>query len=219
MNHESAINVTLDNEDLNVLKSSPIVSSNGSTLYITYTANTIEDIYNNKGPALDMLPADFVLLDVTGPAVENFDLDIDSSTLVLSFSETVNMSTFDLSQITIHNNEVPASSVQLSTPASPPIVMNLANVIIVLSREDINKLKALQDLAFDENSTYINVTTSLVMDIRGNNNRLIPSPLRVNNYTADSEPLEFLRFDLNLTSNTLSLYFEEPTDIGTFQHQ
>ena len=212
----SVMTIPLNNADLNRLKSEPLLTLNQSFVFITYVGNTIEDVYNNIGPALDSpLPADAVMFDITGPVFLSFDLDMNTNKLTLSFSETVNISSFDISQITIQNNSSsPNFTVTLEPENSTIEVSDLSTVVISLSRSDANAIKALQNLATSINDTYVHITNSLVDDISGNNN--YERTLRVSDYEPDNTELKFLRFDLNLTSNVLSLFFDEPVDISTF---
>ena len=76
---------------------------------------------------------------------------------------------------------------------------------------------ALQDLAVDNETTFISATNELVEDTSSFHNQNQPvSGLQVETYTPDETPVNFLRFDLNLSSNSLTLYFDEPVEVATF---
>ena len=216
----SILNLTLANQDLNYIKSEPLFSSNSSYVFITYETNTIEDVYGNVGPAVTskLLSADDVILDITGPKLKEFDLNMNSNTLTLSFSETINIAEFDVSQITIQSNySDPEYFVTLSSKNTTFELSNYVDVVVQLSRSDANKIKAIQELAFDNTSTFISITDRLVEDISDNQNFPVEGKA-VQNYVRDTSPLEFLRFTINMTSQILMLYFEEPVDIATFDY-
>ena len=130
----------------------------------------------------------------------------------------MNASSFNISEITIQNEQAlnPSRFVQLSS--GNITVVNHSQVIIDLSHFDANAIKAYQDLAVDNDTTYLSMSDNVVLDISGNQNFPILHylSLPVSNYTADIIPPVFENFDLNLTANHVVLYFDEPIDMTTF---
>jgi len=82
----------------------------------------------------------------------------------------VNISTLDLSAVTIQNGAINAnSSVQLSMPASLNVI-DFSVVIISLSSTDADMIKALQDLAVDNSTTFLSATNELLYDTAATSN-------------------------------------------------
>ena len=206
----SLISITLHNTDLNDLKYDIALTSNETE--VSYPRGAFEDVYGNPTPGGSVSHPP--LPDTTPPRLQSFDLDMDTNTLTLSFSETINISTFDLSAITIQNGAL--SSVQLSTPAALDVT-SFSVVVVSLSSTDTDRIKALQDLAVDNSTTFLSATDELLYDTAKTPNQNVPvSGLPVSVYTPDTTPVQFLRFDLNLSSNVLTLYFDEPVEISSF---
>ena len=83
--------------------------------------------------------------------------------------------------------------------------------------DDRNELKRLIDLATFNGNTFISITHRFIEDT--NNNQIvaidIDEPLPVSNFTADFTPPELLRFDLNMDTRDLILYFSETVNVET----
>ena len=211
----SILSLQLSASNLNALKFDPFLSSNNDT-EVNYPFNSFQDVYDNPtlGGSLSHPPTP----DRNRPAVLAFDLDMNSNLLSLVFNETVEIGSLDLSAVTIQNDATaPTSSVQLTSPEST-VLVGFSVVEIVLSIGDVDRIKSLQDLAVSNDTTFISISEGLVNDTAQ------PMPnvntevlgLRVANFIPDTTELNFLRFDLNLTTNTLILYFDEPVDISSF---
>ena len=212
---QSVLSIQISSQDLNALKFDPVLSSNNDS-QVVYLFNSFSDVYGN--PTLGGIVSHPPGPDRNRPAVLGFDLDMDTGNLLLTFNETVEIQSLDLTAVTIQNEAMtPTSFVQLSTPDN--VVLRQFSVIEVdLSILDTNRIKTIQDLAVNASTTFISVAEGFV------NDTALPLPnvnvetlgLPVNNYTSDTTDIQFLRFDLNLTSNTLILYFDEPAEISSF---
>ena len=100
---------------------------------------------------------------------------MDNTSLVLTFNETVNASSLNVGGITIQSG----STSSLDYHSSPRLLTGGVNetltmsgnnflIIINLGLLDRNEIKHRQNLAVDNNPTYIALTNSAIKDINGN---------------------------------------------------
>ena len=209
----SHMSVILDDQDLNALKADPFLVSNKTM--VSYPDDAFRDVYGNMAEENSVTPA--LLPDTTGPTLLEYYLDLDANTLTLQFSEALNQTTFDLSSITLHSNYSGNVTVLELTEPEKFEVIDFHIVHIDLGFDDVNAIKALQTLAIDNATTFLTATDHLIQDtsVFHNQNQPISTPKQVEIYTADTTPVSFQRFDLNLSTNILTLYFDEPIERAT----
>ena len=160
-----------------------------------------------------------VLPDETEPRLVQFTLNINTGILSLSFSEVVNTSSFNVTEITIQSNQngVDALSVSLTdgeiSPTSPS-----SSVDVTISADDLEDLKTMLTLGVNETSTYIAVSEDLVTDMVGLPLVEIPEndSLRAASHIADMTPPRLANFSIDLNTGLLTLTFDEPVLASTF---
>ena len=214
-NDSRVVMISIDNNDLNEIKIRPDVGTNENNTYISITGRFIQDMNENlNAPVSSMnpVPVSFFMEDLVRPRLDAFDLDMDGSGLLtLSFSESVNVSTFDVTQITIlvgiGNTDVAYtfSSMSYSNSSNGPIVH------IMPSLYDLNQIKMIPQLAISQLTTYVSLTNSTVLDM--NNNpvvAIIPQEAtEVQNHTGDRTPPVLESFSLDMDDGFLTLNFSE----------
>ena len=86
-------------------------------------------------------------------------------------------------------------------------------VSVFLSRDDLNAIKLITELAVSENTTYLSIDSTLIVDMVGREVESIPMggalPVGEDMYMEDTEGPVLFNFTLNLTSEILSLTFDE----------
>ena len=96
----------------------------------------------------------------------DFVLDIDGSTLNLTFSETINGTTFNATAITLRGSpDTTAVSYALS---EGDIEDDHYSVSLLLSATDLNEIKAISGLGNSTSDTYITVSSRVTTDLSGN---------------------------------------------------
>ena len=157
----------LTSGDLNEIKHiSELATSTSSTLIsITNAAVNDYSINNNvEIPRYSPLQASGFIPDVSRPEILSFDLDMDSSILTLSFSEVVNISSFDITAIMLQSNSFVTFGTFYSLQNSTTAFETLTRVNIFLSDEDANNIKRMTSLATFMNNTYLSIMATLVQD-------------------------------------------------------
>ena len=129
--------------------------------------------------------------DKTGPVMETFDLDLDSDTLTLQFSETVNVSTLLITGFTLSN-----SSTAKYTFKEGAIQPENSHIVAVnMTALDLNEIKRLTSLAISKETSYLSALAGSVKDMNGNNLISVQN-LFVSKYTKDESAPTLVAFDL-----------------------
>ena len=206
----------LASSDVDELNTFPSLANEINNTYISITADAIDDIFGKKVVSitpLDALKAYRVIPDGNNPEIANFSINFNTETLSLTFSETVNIETIDLTQITINT-------------LSPPLGVTLGGGIIIgphystmvnieLTRDDLNSIKLLTMLAVDKESTYISITNATFKDSNGNPSIEIQAKI-AEKYTPDQTSPVLLEAKFDLNEASLMLTFDEIVNVSTF---
>ena len=217
------ITVDFSNDiDLNQIKRIRNLCSAQQNCYIFVTATLIRDLNNaNVVP----IPHGFGLRvtnytgDTTSPKVTRWELDVDRGRVVLTFTETVDIRTFQLNQLTLQNGS-DIFSPKLSLTGFVALDPSDANNIfsIQLNANDLNAIKGNHYLGTNVDSSFISVTAETIADM--NSNSLVPisnnSALVVTSFTADTTSPVLASFSLDLTQRMLSLTFNEIVNASSF---
>ena len=84
---------------------------------------------------------------------------------------------------------------------------------VILSRQDLNELKRLE-IAYEPWRTYLTMESTAVMDIEGHSvipfdNAVDARRIKDENYVRDTTGPILENFDLDMSNETLTLYFDE----------
>ena len=212
-------------EDRNEIKKLLDLAVSNDTTYISITADLVEDTASNSIQAINVssaLPVTNFVADTFQPQLRWFDLDMDGPTLTLYMSETVNVSSLNVSAITLQSTAAGDTEYHVFTPGPAPLGTGSVSengpiVVIDIGEEDANRIKFLTQLAQDKNSTYLSLTGDAVKDTNGNEIVEIPetNATQVNVYFEDRSGPVLRNFSLNLTSEQLTLIFDETVDFSS----
>ena len=210
---DSTLAIQLSERDANTIKANTNLGTDDTNSYLSITANTIMDMNSNNVLAIlrgQALRASIVVQDAMNPRLRSFSLNMNTGALSLTFDETVNAATFNVSAVTIVNRAF-RSLVRYTLVDSTPSNMNSATIEVALSDGDFNAVKAISDLATSASDTYIIATPYTVQDMNNNPLSAISddSALQVSGYTRDSNPPRLDSFELNLSTEQLILSFSE----------
>ena len=218
------VELLLSNADLNEIKVLTDLSTSENDTYILFEETTILDTSDNVLNISNLpLPVRTFTEDATRPELRAFVLDLNDDTLVLSFSETVNVSSLDISEITLQpfanatnfsytlmpSFEFPEGTV--TTTTNRPII------VLDLGTADLNEIKRIPQLATEFSNTFISVTVDTVVDMNGLPLVAIEpnAALQVQQYVPDTTNPVLIGFDFDLDSGLLTLTFNETVNIGS----
>ena len=114
------------------------------------------DIYSNP-ITTQVIAATAIEPDVTSPELQAFALDFNASELLLTFVETVDSETTNVTAITLQNSASRMLSTEIVTLTDSFVFMSTLSpvVVIELGPDDATALNTLRNLATEENNTYI----------------------------------------------------------------
>ena len=216
------ITVYLGWTDLNEIKRLTGIATASSDTYVTITSEAVKDMNGNAVfPRLDgisSLPVAFFTEDLVRPELVVFNVDMDSGELTLEFSETVEVGSLNVANISLlSSRNVSEAVVYTLTSGSATPSNDNTTIAIKLSREDQNAIKYYSELVQDENSTFLSLTNLTITDM--NSNPVIPilptASLTVSTYLRDETGPILESFDLNLTSEMLTLHFDETVNVSS----
>jgi hypothetical protein len=166
--------VELLKDDLDSIKALPALAGSNGTTFLTMTKNGVEDVSGNKVIAVTAdaaTPVVEYVADVTSPELVSFTLNLDSGVVLASFSETVNGSSFDPSEITVQSvsNGTKAGALSHNLRGGWNVSTAFSvNVSFVLLKDDLDVLKVTNGLATEESDTFFSVSSALVFDMNRN---------------------------------------------------
>ena len=172
------IMVVITTDDANALRQLQGLATSTLDTYLALTSDAIQD-YN--GNSLVPIPSSNAIMalqfiPVTPPSLEYYNLYLIHSTgyLVLVFSEAVDLSSFDVTAMTVQNVQRPADTnytftgSDLQGSGSGRVTGASRVVNITISGGDVGALEGIPDLASSCNNTFLSFTSDIVSDIGGN---------------------------------------------------
>ena len=209
--------VQITHDDLNEIKRRNIAVTR-ETAWLTINESAILDMADQAVVMMTHMVSNYTP-DTTDPRLQSFDLDLDAEVLTLSFTETVDVTRFNITSITLQ--DTPGGNFSLNhyslTDSSFLVTSTYHTLEIVLGLDDLNNIKVLTDLATDHNNTFISIGSDLVADVFGNSVEEISTTmaLDVSTYTADNTTVVLEEFDLDLDLRVLTLYFSESVNASS----
>jgi hypothetical protein len=165
----TVVTLLFTRSDLNIIKADTELFTNGQTAFVSIASGIINDVFGNLANevnATSAIQASAFVDDTKAARLRSFALDMSLLQLTLTFSETVNASSFDVTQLTIQNAASGASSA--INVSDGVVITGFDPVVIVnLTVADANKLKEETSLAVTESNTFLAFSSTLVADMNG----------------------------------------------------
>ncbi|KAL5489579.1 hypothetical protein EMCRGX_G018689 [Ephydatia muelleri] len=216
------LTILLSNFDLSGIQTIPGLAMSRTTTYISFTSTAIRDISHNLvAPVLNgnATQAAVFVPDTTAPFVTSFILDLNTGSLMLTFSKLVNIPALAASQIRLQNRQ----NVNLGITQSVQLTGSLLQSTLISNVASLwLPVPVLQTFSTSfgtlQSNTYLTLTALTVSDLSSNpvipilsTDALPPSaPIK-----ADTSPPALVAFDLNLGTSTLSLVWSKPVNAST----
>ena len=216
-NTATLIVVTLATPVLNAIKADQQVCTSRSDCLLFLTNSSMTDTSGNPllPPPTAIRPSLFTA-DSTPPQLSSFNLDLDTGSIFLAFSEPMGVSTFD-----------PLGIAFLSSPSNQSEQVILGNAMITSVAEfnseltvtiGSNTLNQIKLLISNEgtNDVYLSLQNFTISDTAGN----LVSPIPISNvsvFTADTTPPVLLGFTPSRPDQRqLMILFDEYVDVSTW---
>jgi len=161
------VSMELDFDDLNEIKFLCNLAVDNDTTYLSVMNASVLDFFGNPLESVLGLMTANLIPDTTGPELVEFSLDMNIGALLLTFSETVDVMTFDVMQITFQDrsafNISDNTTVTNYTLTGGDYTMENSTIIqLNITLEDLNNIKQLPPLATEQYYTYISSTEMLM---------------------------------------------------------
>ena len=206
--------VQLTDEDTNEIKYDTELATDDSNTYLAITEDAVVDYNDNLIEPIEEdnpLPVNQYIADTSSPSIKGFNLDMNQGTLLIEFNEVVNLTSIETTGLVIQSSTVRINGEYHTIQNARAEFQTLTEVLLYISSDDLNAIKKITTLATNNTNTYITVDATFVR----NNDDLDVVPIGpdagvlVSVYFDDETTPKLEKFSLNLTSEILSLTFDE----------
>ncbi len=230
------LRIEFTNDELNEIKRIQVCRDN-ITCYLYFPrslqAVTITDIAGNPVEIIQFFegrPVSTFTPDTTPPTLVGFSaFDLNTGRLIVSFDETVNVSSVQVSEVTL------AQWYTLPRLTTPPYSLSEGTIFsengpmieIQLSITDLNGIKMNSAICGQPLQCFIQFTTNFLSDMAGNmvaevvlrqiEPLVFPLAEIVGNFTDDTTSPNLVSYDFDLNTGELVLTFDEPVVQDGFQ--
>ena len=217
----TTITIPLLRADIEMLKSISGLADNINQSFVGFSAGTFVDIAGNPIADRYGYPASVFTEDSTRVMLTNFTIDLEQSTLSLTFDDIVDVNTFSAGGLALQNSQLSSSAdvVQLTSISSADTTIDSFVVNITIHPMDLLRIKSATNTAKSLASTYLTVQASTVRDTSGFNVLAITNgnAVRAAMYTGDISGPSLRNFTLDVNSGSVVLTFDDFVDSATIQ--
>ena len=198
------ITVSITKVDMDAIKKDTELALDKATAYLVLKSGAAQDMSGNNVNFIANttgLLASGYKADGTAPELVDFTFNMNNATLRFSFSETVDVSTFDSTAITLQSTTKITAGVHnqfnLSKFASRS-QDDATSVTIVITTDDLNAIKLADKLAINGGSIFVSMTDGVVRDMNKN-------PLTAVATSSGEKALEFVPDNVGAVLKSTSL--------------
>jgi hypothetical protein len=208
------IRVIFSKDDGDELKRLTALATGIDTTFVALSGSAVADMSGNWITGGSVVQASDFTSDATRPTLVAAVLDLSQEVMNLTFSETVNASTFEYTAVTLQSSGDPAAtSVTLSTPEAYIVGDTAVSLSISLGDDDLNEIKRNSNLCVSTGTCFVNFVAGMVKDVSGN--EVVPAIRAVDAFVADNVAPQLVGFGLLVDASTLMLTFSESVDAGS----
>jgi len=205
---------------LNSIKALAALAVGTTTTFVSMNVGGAKDVSGNNVTAVGSengLAATSFTQDTTPPELLSFTFSLDTGAMVLSFSETVNGSSFDPTELQLQsaaNGTAAGVSALTLTGGTNATSEPSTTVSFVMLKEDLDAVKIIDGFATTESNTFVSASSGMVADMGTHPSPLqavlIGSGLIASTVTTDSTAPEVVSFTFDLNAGVLNLSMSEP---------
>jgi len=198
--------ISLSQDDSNALKNSTLLFTSLSNTAITLGPSSFIDMANNQNNATFMLGAASFGPDIYLPLAISFGINMNSATILLSVSETVNTSSFIANRFVIQSTLPPVASFPL-TALKSVVKITLTQISITMNQDDTNRIKEFLQI-HSTSGTVMQVLQGAFLDMAGNRAQQVS--MTAAQYSPDVTSPKLIGVFCNLSSQEIFFTFDEP---------
>lgn len=220
--------VTISAVDLNAIKALTTLATEQTNTRLTLDAAAAKDFETNSIDTITALNSDVAVnyvADTTDPELTSFELNLNVAApyMMLYFSETVLLSDFTPTEITLQSAATRVGNTEFVTlgggSKSQGSQTNPTILKLVLLSTDVDKISAKRALALDKPSTCLVATKEMVKDAAKIQRELKAltdqGALPATSFTADDIDPELKEWTLNMHTGKLVISFDEVMDAAS----
>jgi len=212
------IDIIITLGDMNKIKKIKTLATSPGSTFLTFNDELVVDAATvpNKVEAVSRMPCPTLNYkpDTVSPVIENFDLNMATGVLTLSFSETVLRDRIQVNELRIQNSA--------TAPGQTRPLLALADVqaddshiiTVTLDDADLNEIKRLdQTCTVDGGDCFLVSTINAAKDMTDVNQvDTVVLAVSSSGYAEDTIDPQFLSFDLDMHNGLLTIVFDETVD-------
>ena len=224
MNHDDVLTISFTKEDRDNITRLPLCTQKYDCL-LSFTSNLVNDTMTNAVRAVSGRAPRVYMADISSTRLVNFALlDFNTGTIVLEFREIIDSETVSPQALRLQNSLFGETAAIMLTGGNVTS-SNGTVVTIIMTNEDLNDLKATnlsQALCRSQVFCHIRLLDSFANDTFGNpiepveNSVNFDAALIPDNIPPDITHPTLLDFDIDLTTETITLHFDETVDHTMF---
>ena len=208
--------IAFGSQSLTRIKTDNNIGTTVNNTYLFIDDFSFTDTNGNSFVSTGLMAAAAVIADNSPATAIDFSLDMNIGQIVLTFNDVVDVSTWRGNHY--YERYMQRSAYNYNTRISilGNVMSGNSNILIIdmhwWSVTHIKWYSTLIGLAASLSSSYLTINANAINDIRGadiiavtNDNAII-----TNSYVRDSEPPQFMLFDLDMNTGTMYMRFDEP---------
>jgi hypothetical protein len=214
----SVVRVQLTDEDIFEIKHTQGLCRVEASTFVIITAGFCTDTSSN---AVNVIvdgggrPVTTFTADSTAPYVTNIEFDVENHRVVLNMSELIELSSVDLTALTIQDGQYERSNYHTvgssSTIYNPNNELYMTKVMVDFDDADLNVMKYYFPLLSTQNNSCVSLYNTFVDDVYGNSITAISASdaKRPSLFFPDVSPPVVTEYSLDMSTATIELTFDE----------
>ena len=205
--------------DADLLKLETFATSSDNT-FLSVSSTAFIDVYGNAITAINSTSAIQVnnyTDDTTGPEIASFTLDLDSNSLLITFSEPVINSTIEIANFSLTNNDSISLDLQSGTLQATGLTADgrILTISIQLDGESLTSLKTNDTIGTALTDTFVSVESDSFADVYTFTN---PSQvIAASSIVPDNTPAVLSRYSIDMNIGVLTLTFTDVIDSSSYR--
>jgi hypothetical protein len=217
-----AITITLNDADLNFIKADTGLASTEATTYLAWTEDAATDVSENKVTSSTgkKVAGGKFTPDTTDPELDDFSINMNTGTVTLTFSESVDSSSLVPGAITLQSaadgNAGSTKKKDLAGKKSSAVVTS-TTISFVMLDTDLEYIKNEVGFAGQQSEVFLSATSALVKDKADTNQRAFDTiaigqgkACRTDGFAADTTNPTVSSFTISIDDKQMVITASEP---------
>ena len=212
--YSKILTFTFSKKDSDLIKAITGLATYYNNTFLYFSSELTSDLAEiSVTPILSTaaLSINHLTADITSPVLQSSTLDLVAEVLILTFSETVKISSVILSGITLQNYD---NSPALTFSVATSTVLSVANIPVItisLSNALLYSLQGTQSIATQPENTFIRFQLSALQDMTGNS--LQAAIYSIGTVLRDFIKPRVISFTLDMNNGVLHITFSKTVNV------